>query len=224
MTVLDASALLAFLFREPGHQQVAAVIDDSCMSTVNLAEVLTRFTRDGHAAAAVPGAPSTQRHRMDTLRRGPCHRRGRAGTSDHPLRPVARRSRLSRARPRPGRTGDDGRSAVGAARSRHPNRSRPLAFGRLSPPRSTRPSSCFDLPVVRRLLLSPPGSTGRSTWPHRLYRYASSPARSCISCSTAAIGPSSASSGSWPSSSQRSMYCRRIGTIRCTNAWGWARK
>jgi len=53
MTVLDASALLAFLFREPGHERVAEVIDDSCMSTVNLAEVLTRFTRDGHAAAAV---------------------------------------------------------------------------------------------------------------------------------------------------------------------------
>jgi ribonuclease VapC len=53
MTVLDASALLAFLFREPGHERVAEVIDRSLMSTVNLAEVLTRFTRDGHGAAAV---------------------------------------------------------------------------------------------------------------------------------------------------------------------------
>ncbi len=53
MTVLDASAMLALLFREPGHERVAEAVDGSCMSTVNLAEVLTRFTRDGHAAAPV---------------------------------------------------------------------------------------------------------------------------------------------------------------------------
>jgi PIN domain nuclease of toxin-antitoxin system len=53
MTVLDASALLAFLFREQGHERVAEVIGQSCMSSVNLAEVLTRFVRDGHAAVAV---------------------------------------------------------------------------------------------------------------------------------------------------------------------------
>jgi ribonuclease VapC len=53
VTVLDASALLALLFREPGDERVAEAIDGSCMSTVNLAEVLTRFTRDGHAAAPV---------------------------------------------------------------------------------------------------------------------------------------------------------------------------
>lgn len=35
MIALDASALLAFLFREPGHEQVAAVIENSCMSAVN---------------------------------------------------------------------------------------------------------------------------------------------------------------------------------------------
>ena len=34
-------------------RRVAEMIDGSCMSTVNLAEVLTRFTRDGHDAAAV---------------------------------------------------------------------------------------------------------------------------------------------------------------------------
>jgi PIN domain nuclease of toxin-antitoxin system len=46
--VLDASALLALLYREPGHEAVAAVVTSSCMSTVNLAEVLGRFARDGH--------------------------------------------------------------------------------------------------------------------------------------------------------------------------------
>lgn len=48
MIALDASALLAFLFREPGHRMVAAVLDASCISAVNLAEVLGRFARDGH--------------------------------------------------------------------------------------------------------------------------------------------------------------------------------
>ncbi|MCC5885081.1 MAG: type II toxin-antitoxin system VapC family toxin [Gammaproteobacteria bacterium] len=53
MTVLDASALLAFLFREPGHERVAAVVDRCCVSSVNLAEVLGRFVRDGHDPGAV---------------------------------------------------------------------------------------------------------------------------------------------------------------------------
>jgi PIN domain nuclease of toxin-antitoxin system len=51
--VLDASALLALLFSEPGHQRVAEVLGDCCMSTLNLAEVLGRFSRDGHAPADV---------------------------------------------------------------------------------------------------------------------------------------------------------------------------
>jgi ribonuclease VapC len=44
----DASAALAFLFGEPGAERVADLLGDSCMSTVNLAEVLGRFVRDGH--------------------------------------------------------------------------------------------------------------------------------------------------------------------------------
>lgn len=48
MSALDASALLAFLFRESGHEQVAAVLDACCLSTVNLSEVLARSGRDGH--------------------------------------------------------------------------------------------------------------------------------------------------------------------------------
>ncbi len=53
MIVLDASALLCLLFREPGFEQVAAHIRDACISAVNLAEVLGRFVRDGHDADAV---------------------------------------------------------------------------------------------------------------------------------------------------------------------------
>lgn len=47
MIVLDASALLAYLFREPGHEIVEQYIEDACISTVNLSEVAGRFIRDG---------------------------------------------------------------------------------------------------------------------------------------------------------------------------------
>jgi ribonuclease VapC len=53
MNALDASALLAFLFREPGHQAVAGLLSGGLVSTVNLSEVLDRFARDGHATAPV---------------------------------------------------------------------------------------------------------------------------------------------------------------------------
>jgi ribonuclease VapC len=45
--VLDSSALLAMLFFEPGYERVAELVPQSCMSTVNLAEVLRRLARDG---------------------------------------------------------------------------------------------------------------------------------------------------------------------------------
>ena len=48
MIALDASAVLAFLFREEGHEIVAQSIERSCLSAVNLSEVLGRFARDGH--------------------------------------------------------------------------------------------------------------------------------------------------------------------------------
>jgi PIN domain nuclease of toxin-antitoxin system len=53
MMALDASALLALLFREPGHQRVAQVLGDCCMTTLNLSEVLGRFARDGHSPGDV---------------------------------------------------------------------------------------------------------------------------------------------------------------------------
>lgn len=46
--VLDASAILAYLFQEKGQDIVAEVIEDCLLSTVNLTEVLSRFVRDGH--------------------------------------------------------------------------------------------------------------------------------------------------------------------------------
>jgi PIN domain nuclease of toxin-antitoxin system len=47
--VLDSSALLALLFFEAGCERVAQLVPQSCMSTVNLAEVLGRLARDGRA-------------------------------------------------------------------------------------------------------------------------------------------------------------------------------
>jgi PIN domain nuclease of toxin-antitoxin system len=48
MIALDASALLAFLLRERGHQRVRELLGEACMSTVNFSEVLGRFARAGH--------------------------------------------------------------------------------------------------------------------------------------------------------------------------------
>jgi len=47
MIALDASALLAFLLRERGHQKVREILQESCMSTVNFSEVLGCFGRAG---------------------------------------------------------------------------------------------------------------------------------------------------------------------------------
>jgi PIN domain nuclease of toxin-antitoxin system len=47
VSVLDASALLAYLFEEPGGEVVAAIIDGACISAVNLSEVATRVARNG---------------------------------------------------------------------------------------------------------------------------------------------------------------------------------
>lgn len=59
MTAVDASALLAFLFREPGGDAVATAIDGGLLSAVSLSEVLGRFARDGHDAHLVGRRLST---------------------------------------------------------------------------------------------------------------------------------------------------------------------
>lgn len=43
--ILDASAVVALLFQEPGHTVVASHIGTASISTVNLAEVLSRCVR-----------------------------------------------------------------------------------------------------------------------------------------------------------------------------------
>lgn len=51
--VLDASALLALLLDEPGAEAVRPVLADAAMSTVNLAEVVGHYARNGVAREQV---------------------------------------------------------------------------------------------------------------------------------------------------------------------------
>lgn len=53
--VLDASALLALLFGEPGAERVQNVLADSAMTTVNLGEVVGHYARNGASEADIRG-------------------------------------------------------------------------------------------------------------------------------------------------------------------------
>jgi PIN domain nuclease of toxin-antitoxin system len=54
--VLDASALLAFLRREPGRDRVEAVLDRAQISAVNLAEVVAKAVDRGGTLEAISDA------------------------------------------------------------------------------------------------------------------------------------------------------------------------
>ena len=51
--VLDASAVLALLSTEPGAQEVAAVLSESAISSVNLSEVVAKLALAGMPEPAV---------------------------------------------------------------------------------------------------------------------------------------------------------------------------
>ena len=51
--VLDASALLALLNREPGHEEVAQTIPRAAISAVNLSEVVAKLTEGGMPGEAI---------------------------------------------------------------------------------------------------------------------------------------------------------------------------
>lgn len=53
MIALDASAVLALLFREEGYRIVEAHLPGSCISAVNVSEVCERMGRDGTALSRV---------------------------------------------------------------------------------------------------------------------------------------------------------------------------
>jgi PIN domain nuclease of toxin-antitoxin system len=56
--VLDASALLAFLRREPGGERIAAVLDRAVISAVNVSEVVSKALDYGGTLVAVSTALS----------------------------------------------------------------------------------------------------------------------------------------------------------------------
>jgi PIN domain nuclease of toxin-antitoxin system len=51
--VLDASALLALINQEPGFEKVAAVISTACMSSVNVAEVVSKLMDKGFSEVEI---------------------------------------------------------------------------------------------------------------------------------------------------------------------------
>lgn len=54
--VLDASALLALLNREPGHEEITKVIPDAAIGTVNLSEVAAKLAESGMPGEAIRDA------------------------------------------------------------------------------------------------------------------------------------------------------------------------
>jgi PIN domain nuclease of toxin-antitoxin system len=52
--VLDASAVIAAVLREPGHEKVDAVLAEAFISTVNWVEVAAKYAREGYADADIP--------------------------------------------------------------------------------------------------------------------------------------------------------------------------
>jgi PIN domain nuclease of toxin-antitoxin system len=63
--VLDASALIAFLRKEPGAEKVEAVLTRCCISGVNLAETLGKMVEYGNPLEAV--ADQVERLRIPTI-------------------------------------------------------------------------------------------------------------------------------------------------------------
>jgi len=51
--VLDSSAVLAYLNREPGREAVASMLDGALLSTVNAAEIGTKLADDGFTRSEV---------------------------------------------------------------------------------------------------------------------------------------------------------------------------
>ena len=51
--VLDASALLALLNREPGSERVVAALPDAVMSSVNLSEVVAKLVDQGRTETEI---------------------------------------------------------------------------------------------------------------------------------------------------------------------------
>lgn len=67
--VLDASVLLAVLLQEPDHENAVSLLDRARMSSVNLAEVVTKLTSYGRSADAVVSLISDMEIQVEPLDR-----------------------------------------------------------------------------------------------------------------------------------------------------------
>ncbi len=101
--VLDASALLALLNRERGHEKVAAVLAKAKVSAVNLAEVGARLVGKGQPIAQVSGTldglgaeviPFDEKQALETIRLHPLTRSLKLSLSDRACLALARMLRL----------------------------------------------------------------------------------------------------------------------------------
>jgi PIN domain nuclease of toxin-antitoxin system len=63
LVVLDSSAVLAMLLREPGADAVAAALPDARLCSVNLVEVVTRLIDLGSSQEAIDAAVAPLRDR-----------------------------------------------------------------------------------------------------------------------------------------------------------------
>jgi ribonuclease VapC len=101
--VLDASALLALIQGEPGHEKIAAVLHRSKVSAVNLAEAGSHLTNLGQPIAEARSAlatlnldivPFDDEQAMETARLRPLTRPLGLSLSDRACLALARKLRL----------------------------------------------------------------------------------------------------------------------------------
>lgn len=74
--VLDASALLALLNREPGHEEVARTISQAAISAVNLSEVVAKLSESGMPGEAIRDALESLALEVHTFGRDLAYRAG----------------------------------------------------------------------------------------------------------------------------------------------------
>ncbi len=63
--VFDASAMIALLKEEKGHEQLAGLVSGACMCVVNLSEVIAHFVQGGASPEEVQG--NTQKLAIDYI-------------------------------------------------------------------------------------------------------------------------------------------------------------
>jgi len=82
--VLDASALLALLNREPGHEEIARSISRSAISAVNLSEVVAKLSESGMPGGEIRNALDGLALEVHAFERAQAYRAGLLRTETKP--------------------------------------------------------------------------------------------------------------------------------------------